>query len=534
MASARTAPWGSLLVLWLLVAVFCVQAYSQRWYNDDTFITFRYSRNLVEGAGIAWNTVDSVPVEGSTSLGWMLLMALGIALGLDPVNFSHGLGLLAGAVAMVVVWRAARDLLGLSPTRALAAPLVLFLGRQWLVWAVAGLETRAATVLVLLATVRFVQEREDPGRRTWISGVLFFLATVFRPEVPLLHLAAGAGLALARRSKAALGGIVISGLVHGVLLAVLCGWRLALFGKPLPNTFYAKVGGIQLSLGLTYVWQFLLQNFAWIWLPLIFAGLWWARHRLPLLVAALLAEVLFWTAWIAVEGGGAWEFRFFDVCLPALALLAVFALDRLAPPQGARRRLFAVGALVVAAAFALPTFLPFKEFFPTVSWRSLKRSADEMLREGRLLAPYLGSRDRICIGWAGALPWVTGAWHFDPFGLNDPEIATRPFQKQGVLFHQRHATWDDVVARRVMFCDIFNQFLYDRPYAPNQVPRSLMPWARDGVMVHCLELPTDARWRFWIFASPAPVSEVRAWARKKGLKVHYSAPLIVSRPGARR
>ncbi|MDQ7087497.1 MAG: hypothetical protein Q9Q13_06420 [Acidobacteriota bacterium] len=151
-----------------------------------------------------------------------------------------------------------------------------------------------------------------------------------------------------------------------------------------------------------------------------------------------------------------------------------------------------------------------------------------------MLAPYLGPTDRICIGWAGALPWVTGAWHFDPFGLNDPEIATRPFQKQSVLFHQRHATWDDVVRRRVMFCDIFNQFLYDRPYAPNQVPRSLMPWARDGVMVHCLELPIRERWRYWIFASPAPVSEVRAWAGRKGLKVHYSAPLIVSRPGVRR
>ncbi|MDQ7087498.1 MAG: hypothetical protein Q9Q13_06425 [Acidobacteriota bacterium] len=261
--------------------------------------------------GIAWNTVDGVPVEGSTSLGWMLLAALGMVVGLDPVGFTHFLGILAGAAAMVVSWRVARDRLGLSPLRALAAPLVLALGRQWLVWAVAGLETRAATLLVLVATARLALEIEDPGRRAWISGLLFFLATVFRPEVPLLHLAAGAGLAVAAGGRDSLKRIALSGLVHGAWLLGLCGWRMALFGKPLPNTFYAKVGGVQLSLGLTYVGQFLAQNFAWIWLPLIVAGVWWARRRLPLLVPALLAQALFWTTWVAVEGGGAWEFRFF-------------------------------------------------------------------------------------------------------------------------------------------------------------------------------------------------------------------------------
>lgn len=526
--------WAGLLVL---LVVFAQQAYSHLWYNDDTFITFRYARNLAEGFGFVWNSAGGVPVEGSTSMGWMLLNALGIRFGLDPVVFSHALGVFSGAVSMVVAWWAAWKLLGLSPGRALVVPLLLTLQRQWILWAVSGLETRAATLLVLIATVQMVREqmRDKPG--WWPSGVLFFVASVFRPEVPLLHLGAGVGLALARRCRRNLVAIVLSGCVHGALLALLMGWRMWIFGRPLPNTFYAKVGGVQLSLGLTYVGQFLLQNYAWLWLPVLLAGLWVGRSRLPPLVPAVVVQSLVWTGWIAVEGGGAWEFRFFDVLLPGIALTLAFALGVLLPAAARpvwRRWVFLGAALALTGALAAPTFLPFKTFFPTVSWRRLKRSADEMLREGRLLAPFLRPEDRICIGWAGAVPYVTGAWHLDPFGLNDPEIATRPFQSEGVLFHQRHAVWQDVVDRRVMFCDIYNQFLYEKPYGPNQVPKAPMPWARDGIMVHCLELPSHSRLRYWIFASPLPREQIKAWADQRGLRLIYSSPLILPRGGRMR
>ena len=43
---------------------------------DDAFISFRYARNLVEGAGLVWNPGEP-PVEGYSNFLWVLLLAVG-------------------------------------------------------------------------------------------------------------------------------------------------------------------------------------------------------------------------------------------------------------------------------------------------------------------------------------------------------------------------------------------------------------------------------------------------------------------------
>ena len=542
----RFAPY----LLGVLAVLFVAVAWPRAWYNDDAFITFRYARHLAQGFGFVWNTVDPVRVEGSSSLGWTYLNAVAIALGLKPVWFSHALGLLSGVAGLVLVYVAARRLLGLSPWFALLAPAVLAAHRQWVIWSVSSLETRTATVLAFAAllAMAFEQRRHPPG---WApSGALFFAATLFRPEVPLLHAAAGTGFALARPRRENLVAVVLSGLVHAVGLAGLTVFRLLYFGQPLPNTFYAKVGGIQLARGLRWLAQFPLQNGGWLLGPLLLAGLfaWWLRRRHaehpadrpaanPLL-AAIGAQAVAWCAWVAVEGGGGWEFRFLDFLLPGLALAVAAAAASVGAGYGLggaeRRGHRAFTALLSIGAIAVSWWtlaVPFRTFDDVDSAEHMKQQADALLAEGRQLARVLTPEDRICIGWAGALPYVTDAWHFDPWGLNDPEIARRPFRKEGVIFHQRQATWDDVVDRKVMFCDVYNQFLYRRPYPPNRVPNPVMPWARDGILVHCIDLGRGP-WPYWIFASPRPVEEIRAWAERHGLRLVYSLPLRLRPTGA--
>jgi hypothetical protein len=180
-------------------------------------------------------------------------------------------------------------------------------------------------------------------------------------------------------------------------------------------------------------------------------------------------------------------------------------------------------ALVLAQAATLA--LPFRNFGAVGSATDMRAQADEMLRQGRALARYLSPSDRIATGWAGALPYVTGAWHLDVWGLNDPEIAARPFDRAEVLYHRRRASWDDIVARRVMFADIYNDFFFRRPYLPPQVPQPVMPWAKDGVLVYCVEVPEGGEDRFWIFASPRPQQEVLDWLKARGLTLRYATPL---------
>jgi hypothetical protein len=511
-------------VLILLVTL----AWPRRWYNDDTFITLRYASNVAAGHGVVWNTVEPVRVEGSTSPGWMLMNAGAIASGLDPLVVSHLAGLFAALAGLWLVTRSGERDLGLPAWLAVAAALSLALGRQWVVWSVSAMETTAATVVALAATIRMAREVGDndgAGRRPWVSGLLFFVATLLRPEIPLLHLAAGVGLAAVRRTRDAWRAIAVSGASHAVLLAGLVLFRVAYFGRPLPNTFYAKVGGLELEEGARYLGQFLVQTHAWLWLPLAVAGAIGTARRRPL-AAALAAQVLALAAWVVAVGGDAWEFRFFVPLLPALALLAAAGIDVLAVRAPRRRTVLAVALAVALVGSQAATLVrPFRTFGAVDSSGNMRAQADEMLRQGRALARYLSPADRIATGWAGALPYVSGAWHLDVWGLNDPEIAGRPFDRNEVLYHRRRASWEDIVARRVMFADIYNDFFFRRPFLPPQVPQPVMPWARDGILVYCVEVPEVGEDRFWIFASPRPQEEVLDWLKARRLPLRYVTAL---------
>ena len=524
-ASDRTKLAGPALWVGLsaVAVLFVALAWPMRWANDDAFITFRYAKHLAEGHGFVWNIVDGEPVEGSTSLAWTVLNAGAIFLGIDPVLFSHCLGVAGSLLGLWLIYYAARRVFALSPIWSLLAPALLVGHRQWLVWAVGGLETRVASVMQFAATLVMIVSLQKQKPRWLLGGLLFFVATLFRPETPLLHLAAGLGAILAWRSRPVLRAVVLSGAVHVLLLLTLMAWRLSYFGLPLPNTVFVKVGAAQPEDGLRYIGQFIWQTHGWLWLPLLCVGLlfFWrkgAREMRPGsgLQAALLAQIVLWVVWITVAGGGAWEFRFFDTLLPAIALSLTMAVSLM----GRARVMLAVALLISQAATYVTGF---NEFWPVVNKDRLVVEVEGMLREGRILAKYIGPEDRISIGWAGALPFTTDAWHLDPWGLNDREIAQREFDADAVIYHQRHATWDDVVKRNVMFCDIFNQFIYRKPLLPGRIPRNLMPWARKGIPVFCLYLPKDDR--YWIFASARSTDEVKAWAEARGLELRYVTPL---------
>ncbi|MDP6931537.1 MAG: hypothetical protein QGG40_01415, partial [Myxococcota bacterium] len=70
--------------------------------QDDTFISLRYARNLVEGHGLVFNPGE--PVEGYTNFLWTLLLAFVIRLGLNTLPTVVLLGT-ASAMALVMASR---------------------------------------------------------------------------------------------------------------------------------------------------------------------------------------------------------------------------------------------------------------------------------------------------------------------------------------------------------------------------------------------------------------------------------------------
>ena len=70
--------------------VFLVNAHAYYFLCDDAFISFRYSRHLVDGLGLVWNPGEVV--EGYTNFLWVLIAAAGLGLGVGPEVLTPILG----------------------------------------------------------------------------------------------------------------------------------------------------------------------------------------------------------------------------------------------------------------------------------------------------------------------------------------------------------------------------------------------------------------------------------------------------------
>ena len=284
------------------------RAKAETWVCDDAFISFRYARHLVEGHGLVFNVGE--PVEGYTNFLWTLLVAAGMALGLDPVATAAALGIAAYAALI--------GLLGFRrvdgwPLAALACGLHLHLQR----FATSGLETMLFTLLVTATVLQAARARDRQG---WmLVGLLGALATLTRPEgAAVLLLAALAG----RRQG---GWALAVGAAIGVPYAA---WKLWWFGDLLPNTWYAK-GGADWSHGLLY-----LRLYGQAYWP-VFVGFfaacvlaWRTRERLPLLIVAVCGLLLLHVARVG-------DFMFARFALPFTPLLLVALEDALPRKYGA-------------------------------------------------------------------------------------------------------------------------------------------------------------------------------------------------------
>src|SRR5438105_15822381 len=82
-----------LLVVVLVAAFFAVALpLFDRCLDDDSFISFRYARNLLRGDGLVYNPGERV--EGYTNFLWVVLSAGAMGLGVAPELAAQVLGIL--------------------------------------------------------------------------------------------------------------------------------------------------------------------------------------------------------------------------------------------------------------------------------------------------------------------------------------------------------------------------------------------------------------------------------------------------------
>ncbi|QUW04243.1 hypothetical protein J8C06_14480 [Chloracidobacterium validum] len=379
--------------LFLAGLVTLVVGWRAFWFlTDDAYIAFRYVSNWRLGHGLVWNPAPFRPVEGYTSLLWVVVLtAVWKVTGYDPPAAANYLTLGFAALTLVltglVVWHmpfSAR----LAPGRwvLLAAVFIGMLSnRTFLAWTSSGLETAMFNALLLAWMLAWVWLPRHTAARLAVTATLAALVYLTRPDGLLFAMASGALFAadawFRKRTWRVVDWLAVAPLL--VIPAHLL-WRKSFYGEWLPNTHYAKSDPrwLWVTSGARYALSFVIEYALWFWLALALAVLWvgvrrwrqtwaWLRQdaaRLEAAVGLLVigvsvgAQVAYYTF---VIGGDHFEYRVYSQLIPLIFITAVWMLNALE------------ARLIPAAAF-LTLFIGASLVIPWTHWATTK---DRMSRE---------------------------------------------------------------------------------------------------------------------------------------------------------
>jgi hypothetical protein len=527
---ARIVLWIELALVGAVLATQFPHWWAQRWVQDDAYVSFRYARNLVRGAGLVYNPGE--PVEGYTNFLWTVLAAVPLARGaVDPLPFmqtvSAGLWLASyGMLAAlgVALWRR-----GLW-----AAPLALIpLAYHWSfnLWFFSGMETPLVTFCTVAAVCAVGL---DPRRHRWSLGAAS-LATVAlvmtRPDgvVVLGALVVAAVWLDGRwlwRERRWVRGLLLPALPLLLILAPYEAWRLWFYGSLYPNTYYAKAAYLPYyGRGVRYLAHYVWIYRLWPFLPALFAALWIGRAGLArrFLVASSLAGLAV-GFYVVRLGGDFMEWRFVTpvsgVVYPALVIAAAVVGEWIGARVWGRTAVGEVGE--IPSGGKIPPDPPFSKggihskagigskaeivgwvtgvvtaglltwgtvrSTPAAQTRSiadqetialLRRYTDPGRYDWRAAAAVfdavLPPEARIATTSAGVIPYFCDRHCLDLHGLTDPVIARTPIDPnaRGRMGHEHWVTDHHVMRARGV--DVVLEWVDPNPY-----PRSAATPPHEG------------------------------------------------------
>ncbi len=228
---------------------------------EDSFISFRFAKNLAEGYGLVWN-IGELPVEGYTNFLWVIICTLGTIAGLNIIIFAQFIGITAGIFTLFYVYNISRQI-GFDESTALLPCLFLAFSGPFATWAASGMETNLFTLFIVGSVYHTISFwKSGDSKSLHLSFFLCLLSTLTRPEgfgifllLLFFHIIfylkkAGPG----RNVKP----LIVAVLIYLIPFLLYFIWRYSYFGYMLPLTFYAKTGGTfhQWFRGLKYLIYF--------------------------------------------------------------------------------------------------------------------------------------------------------------------------------------------------------------------------------------------------------------------------------------
>ncbi|HEY8171731.1 MAG TPA: hypothetical protein VIH21_01490, partial [Dehalococcoidia bacterium] len=399
---------------------------------------FRYARNLSDGLGLVWNPGEYV--EGYSNFLWVLILAGIDKAGGDIVPTARWLGFALGVVSIAGAYAVCRELVDGTTGKAagfVAAMLMATCG-TFALWTFAGLETSLFAALTLAAVL--LHFRESDGLRPPLSGAVWALVAMTRPEGPLLFAVSAAfklvEWAFRFDGRAERSGVVRETLWLAVWFAGFAAlfvpyfvWRYTTYDYFFPNTYYAKVGeGLgQYNRGIAYTAQFVREYGMWL-LALVPVALALTSMRRARALYVLALVVAYGGYVVYVGGDSLLRFRFFAPIIPlayaliassGAALVSVIPLEERARPWRAAAAAVSVGAIVL---FTLQASV---NGIGVVGATGERAAVDRRVEIGRWLHDNVPDDTKIAIGPAGAVPYESQLPTIDMLGINNEHIAHR-------------------------------------------------------------------------------------------------------------
>lgn len=281
----------------------------------DSFISFRYAHNWVNGNGIVFNHGERV--EGYTNFLWIALTAL---LHFIPRTLETREYLLPAVKTLAFFFPLGIIIILMTCVKNIRdrflSTLFLVLAPGFILWSVSGMETVAFALLVLVSC--FLVIREETTRWGALAiGLVFILTVMMRPEGLLFVFLGFCWLVVKKDKKWSC--VALTAVVFFLGFSIYTFWRTWYFGHLLPNTFYAKVGGSgsQIVRGAGY---FLRWGGSLLYLPLIPVVLNLRKIKLGEPKLLISISCIVYCAYVIVVGGD-WmnDFRFFVPILPLIA-----------------------------------------------------------------------------------------------------------------------------------------------------------------------------------------------------------------------
>jgi len=388
---------------------------------DDALISFRYAHNLANGHGLVFNPGQRV--EGYTNFLWVILLAGGMRLGVDVLWLAKAIGIVCGIGVLLLTLMVSDSLLPGAGNWIVFPSFLLASTASLPRYALSGMETLMFSVWLCLA---LWLELGVGGLKGGIfAAAALALASLTRPEGVLFFVV----FAVARIVERALRGQRLFVLFREGLLRLLTfalifapyfAWRYGYYGYLLPNTFYAKAGGLSVAAvgrGLRYLRnELLILN-----LPMLLCGLFGLLLPKRRGVLAMLFTVVVYLAYVVTIGGDDFNVfgpRFLLVIFPWLAIVGLAGLIELAFQHLRAPQFFlmlsVVVLLVLECGLSAFEMIPYRDaielnhgWWATAEWLAA-RAAPESL---------------VAVDAAGIIPFHTGLPTIDMLGLNDVHIA---------------------------------------------------------------------------------------------------------------